>query len=156
MLEYIGILNAERTLMKKLLSLALAAVLLLSCIVLFAACNSENDKLVGTYEMSSVSGTVTYEGQTVELEEDLYDYYRLTLNKDGTCLVESKGAGTTTKIEEEGTWEYEDDVLKIKTKSSGVTAVEEMTWKNDRIYYDAEVSVSGMTVEMSLILRKKS
>ena len=139
--------------MKKLLSFTLALVLILSCAAL-VSCNT-ND-IAGIYEMVSVSGTVSYGGQTVELGKDLYDYYRITLNKDGTCKIESKSADSTAKVEQDGTWEYEDDLLKIKSTTSGVTVVEEMQWKDGVITYDAKQSASGMTINMHLVLERQS
>ena len=124
-----------------------------TCALTFASCNSD-DKIAGTYEMTSISGTVTYGGETIELEEDLYDYYRITLKKNGSCMIESKASGSTTKVEEEGTWEYDDGILKIKSNPSGITTVEEMTWEDDVIIYEAEQNASGMKIEMKLRLEK--
>ena len=138
--------------MKKFLSLIVAVVLLVSCFA-FVSCNGID--LAGTYEMTGISGTITYNGQTVELEEDLYDYYRIVLNKDGSCKIESKGADSTAKIEQEGTWEYEDEVLKVKTVTSGVTVVEEMKWDDGVITYDAKQSASGMTINMQLTFQRQ-
>ena len=138
--------------MKKFLSLIVAVVLLVSCFA-FVSCNGSD--LAGTYEMTGISGTITYNGQTVELEEDMYDYYRIVLNKDGSCKIESKGADSTAKIEQEGTWEYEDEVLKVKTVTSGVTVVEEMKWDDGVITYDAKQSASGMTINMQLTLERQ-
>ena len=140
--------------MKRILSLALGLVLALGCFVILPSCGMER-KIAGTYEMVEISGTLTMNGQTVELDEDLYDYYRITLNKDGTAEIESKGAGSTLKVEEEGTWEYEDDVIKLKSKPSGITVVEEMEWDDDVITYEAEQSAQGMTIKMTLILEKQ-
>lgn len=141
--------------MKKLLSLTLIICLIATCVIALASCNSQENKMVGTYEMVSISGTITYNGTTVQLEEDLYEYYRIILNKDGSCAIESKGKANTSKVEQEGTWEYENDTLKIKTNSSGITVVEEMQWKDGTITYNAEQNASGMKIKMSLILEKQ-
>ena len=77
--------------MKKILSFVLIVSMLLTCMVVFASCDTSS-KVAGTYEMVSVTGSLTYQGETIALDEDLYDYYRITLEKDGTALVESKGA----------------------------------------------------------------
>ena len=140
--------------MKKILSFVLIVSMLLTCMVVFASCDTSS-KVAGTYEMVSVTGSLTYQGETIPLDEDLYDYYRITLEKDGTALVESKGADSTSKIEEEGTWEYEDGVIKLKSNTSGITVVEEMEWKDDKITYVAEESGQGMKIKMTLILEKK-
>ena len=140
--------------MKRVFVLVLGLVLTLSCLLSLSACTMES-KIAGTYEMVSVSGTLTYNGVTTELGEDLYDYYRITLNRDGTALIESKGADSTAKIEEEGTWEYEDDLIKLKSRPSGITVVEEMEWKDGVITYEAEQSGQGMAIKMTLILEKQ-
>ena len=105
--------------------------------------------------MISISGSISYGGETIELEEDLYDYYRITLNKDGSCLIESKSSTSTALIENEGTWEYDDGELKIKSVSYGATVVELMEWDDGVITYDCEQSAQGMTIKMRLILKKQ-
>ena len=69
--------------MKKILSVMLVVALSLSCVLMLSACG-KNSQVAGTYEMVSISGTVTMNGQTVTLSEGLYDYYRIILNDDGT------------------------------------------------------------------------
>lgn len=147
--------------MKKILSSALLLTLLVAFALTLTSCSlpffkkDMTDEIAGTYEMVRISGTVTYNGQTIDLEEDLYEYYRITLDEDGTCTVEAKGAGNTSKIENEGTWEYEDGTLEIKTETNGVTVVEEMEWEDDVITYDAKETTSGMTIKMHLVLEKQ-
>ena len=60
--------------MKKILSVMLVVALSLSCVLMLSACG-KNSQVAGTYEMVSISGTVTMNGQTVTLSEGLYDYY---------------------------------------------------------------------------------
>lgn len=140
--------------MKKILSLILVTVLLLSCVSVLSACGTKA-KIAGTYEMVSISGTITQNGQTVNLDEDLYEYYRLTLNKDGSALVESKGKNNTSKVEQEGEWDYEDGVIKLKSVQMGITVVEEMEWDDGVITYEAKESGQGMSVNMKITLKKK-
>lgn len=141
--------------MKKILTLAMALALIATCAFHLISCGGRDD-VVGTYEMVSVSGTVTYNGQTVELSEDLYEYYRIILDRDGTAKIESKASNSTLKVEEEGTWEYEDGVLKVKSSPSGIAVVEEMKWENGTITYEAEQSGQGMTIKMTLVLQKQA
>ena len=140
--------------MKKILSLILVTVLLLSCVSVLSSCGTKA-KIAGTYEMVSISGTITQNGQTVNLDEDLYEYYRLTLNKDGSALVESKGKNNTSKVEQEGEWDYEDGVIKLKSVQMGITVVEEMEWDDGVITYEAKESGQGMSVNMKITLKKK-
>ncbi len=142
--------------MKKILSLTLAVFLIAACLLTLASCGAASE-LVGTYEMSSISGAITYAGQTVTIDEDYFDYYRITLEKGGACKVESKAADSTAKIEQEGTWEYDEETGKLTVKSTqgGVTVSEEMTWKDDIITYNAELSEAGMKIKMRLKLKKQ-
>lgn len=142
--------------MKKILSLTLAVFLIAACLLTLASCGAASE-LVGTYEMSSISGAITYAGQTVTIDEDYFEYYRITLEKGGACKVESKAADSTAKIEQEGTWEYDEETGKLTVKSTqgGVTVSEEMKWKDDIITYNAELSEAGMKIKMRLKLEKQ-
>ena len=142
--------------MKKLLSLTLAVFLIATCLLTLASCDAASE-VVGTYEMSSISGAVTYAGQTVTIDEDYFEYYRITLEKDGTCKVESKATDSSAKIEQEGTWEYDEETGKLTLKSTqgGITVSEEMTWKEGVITYNAELSEGGVKLKMRLKLEKQ-
>jgi hypothetical protein len=142
--------------MKKILSLTLAVFLIAACLLTLASCGAASE-VVGTYEMSSISGAITYAGQTVTIDEDYFDYYRITLKKDGTYKGESKAADSTAKIEQEGTWEYDEETGKLTVKSTedGTTVIEEMTWKEGVITYNAELSEGGVKLKMRLKLEKQ-
>jgi hypothetical protein len=105
--------------------------------------------------MTSITGTVTYNGITTTLDQGLYEYYRLTLNKDGTALVECKAKSSTTKIEQKAEWDYEDGIIKITSAPQGITVVEEMEWNDGVIIYEAVENSAGITVSMKLTLEKK-
>ena len=139
--------------MKRVLSLVLAVVMLLGCTVALASCGMKG-KIAGTYEMESIEGTITYGGYTTDLDESLYEYYRIILEKDGTAIVESRAAGSTAAMEEEGTWEYEDDKIKLKTNPQGITVVEEMEWDDGTITYKANQNAQGMQISFTLVLKK--
>ncbi len=143
--------------MKKILSLTLVVLLTLGTLLMICSCNksADNSKVAGVYEMVDISGTIKVNGQTTQLKEELYDYYRITLNTDGSAKVESKGAGTTAKIEEVAEWELDGNTIKLKSKPQGITVVEEMEWDNGTITYNANQSASGMTVSMTIVLKKK-
>ncbi len=142
--------------MKKLLSFALAVLLMAACLFTLASCGAASE-VVGTYEMSSLAGAITYAGQTVSIDEDYFEYYRITFEKNGSCKVESKMEESTAKIEQEGTWEYDEETGKITVKSdnAGVTVIEEMKWKDGIITYNAELSEAGMKLKMRLKLEKQ-
>ena len=140
--------------MKKILCLALSIILLLGCVCTLASCGKKA-KIVGTYEMVSIEGTVTYNGVTTKLDEDLYEYYRIILNEDGTAVVEAKAKNNTTKIEQEGEWEYKNGVIKLKSSPMGVTVVEELQWDDGIITYEATQNAQGMNISMKIKLEKQ-
>ena len=153
--------------MKKTFFIIMIIALALSFTLLLTACTGgdetpEEPKITvdGKYEMTSISGSVTVGTTTVELEEGLYEYYRMTLNLDGTALIEAKGATQNgvegAKIEREATWEYdvENGILKIMSKEGSLTVVEEMQWAEGVITYETEQTAQGMTMKMTLILEK--
>lgn len=142
--------------MKKAFSTLFSVICALLCVFMLGACG-QNSKYAGTYKMVSISGTVSMNGMTTTLSTEMYEYYNIILNEDGTAVVESKAAGSTgVAIEQDGTWEYEDGKIKLKSDNSGVTVVEEMTWENDTITYVAEQSAQGMTVSMTIVLQKST
>ena len=142
--------------MKKILSLTLAVFLIAACLLTLASCGAASE-VVGTYEMSSIAGAVTYAGQTVTIDEDYFDYYRITFERDGTYKGESKVADFSAKIEQEGTWEYDEETGKLTVKSTedGITVIEEMMWKDGVITYNAELFEGGVKLKMRLKLEKQ-
>ena len=140
--------------MKRVVSLALVLMMVLTCMLAFASCGQEK-KMVGTYEMVSISGTMTYNGETVQLDKNMYEYYRIILEKDGVVTIESKGTNGIA-YEEEGEWKWDDDVLKIWTKPEGspTRVLEEMEWEDDTITYTANQTAEGMTISMTIVLEK--
>ena len=142
--------------MKKLLSLTLALCLLALCLFSLASCG-RNSELVGTYEMTSLSGAITYNGQTTTLNKNSFTYYRIILSRNGDCKVEAKAADSTAKTEQEGTWEYdaESGTLSIKSEEAGVTVIEEMQWEDGVITYNSEQTQSGMKIKMRMKLEKQ-
>ena len=139
--------------MKKISISILAVMMCMMCLLAFTAC--QNSPYVGTYEMVSISGTMTVYGQTIKLTKDLYEYYRITLNEDGTAKVQSKAVNNTTAIEADGTWEFVDGKIFLKSTTSGITTVEEMTWEDGVITYSANQSAQGISMEMTIVLEKQ-
>ena len=142
--------------MKKILSLMLVVILAFGCVFALASCGEKSgSEITGVYELESIEGTMSYNGETVELDESLYEYYRITLEKDGTALIESKAAGSTgVRIEEEGTWEYEDGKLELKSSPQGITVVEEMEWDDGVITYTTEQYSGGISMSFTMVLKK--
>ncbi len=145
--------------MKKFLSIALVLIISVSCLA-FTSCSllgGAKEDVVGVYEMTEISGTVKYGGTTYPLSEDLYEYYRITLNEDGTAIIEAKGNGSSA-IREEGTWEYDKPELNVISNRGGYKVVERMELKDGIITYSAPAqydSLTGMTIEMNMTLEKQ-
>ena len=120
--------------MKKLLTVLILIALCLSCMTVMISCDIMNigikKEIVGVYEMTDISGSMSANGQTISLSKDLYEYYRITFNKDGTAMVESKAVGNDLKVEQEGTWEWDDGKIELKSNTQGVTVVEELDWND--------------------------
>ena len=55
----------------------------------------------------------------------------------------------------DGTWEYEEGLLSVKSETNGLTVIEEMQWEDGVISYDAKQSGNGMTVSFTIILEKE-
>lgn len=145
--------------MKKFLSIVLVVIFSVSCLA-FTSCGllGGGDDIVGVYEMVEVSGTVTYGGTTYPLSEDLYEYYTITLNEDGTAIIDAKGNGSSA-IREEAKWEYDEPDLEIISNRGGYNVVEKMQLKDGVITYDMPAqydSLTGMTIEMNLVLEKSN
>lgn len=147
--------------MKKLLSLSLVLVISLTCFV-FASCDlfdkedKKADDITGTYEMTDISGTVQYQGQTIPLSTSLYEYYRITLEEDGNVIIEAKGSNGVD-LKEEGTWKLDGEVLSVTSVRGGYTVVEKMELKDGVITYSVPSqydSLTGMTISMTIVLEK--
>ena len=138
--------------MKKLLSVLLVAIMVISLASCFGGINED---AVGVYEMTAISGTVTANGVTTELGTDLYEYYTITLNKDGSAVVKAKGSQTSIEMEQEGTWKFEDGKVKLTSENQGVKVTEVMDWKDNVITYKTTQEGQGMKLDFELTLTKK-
>lgn len=142
--------------MKRIVSLALVLMMVLTCTLAFASCGQEK-KMLGTYEMVSISGTMTYNGETIQLDKSMYEYYRIILEKDGVVTIESKGTnGAATEEEGEWEWDKDDEVLKIWTKPEGsfTRVLEKMEWEDGKITYNVDQTAEGITMKFTIVLEK--
>lgn len=141
--------------MKKTLSLAIAVILVFACMFTLAACGKKNE-FVGVYEMQEISGTLTSNGTTTQLDKSLYKYYTIELKADNTAIVRSEATGTTNQaIEAEATWKAEGNVIKLISTVGGISITEEMTYDNGTLTYSSKQSAAGMTIEMTMTLVKQ-
>ena len=139
--------------MRKILVLIMTVAMSMIFILSLSAC--EITKYAGTYEMISISGQMTMYGQTTEITKDLYEYYRIILEEDGSAKVQAKGKANTTAVEMEGSWEYSDGKILLKSSNSGINTIEEMLWEEGKIIYSTSQSGADYTIEMDIVLQKK-
>ena len=141
--------------MKKTIATFVTMLCAFVFVLIFAACGS-NSEYVGVYKMKSISGIITQNGQTVHLTTDLYEYYNITLNEDGTGKIESKGTTNTNRVESTGTWDVENGKVLFKSKVGAITVVEEMTWENGVLTYVAEQTGVGYAYSMTIVLERET
>lgn len=145
----------ENGMKKKLALIALTLVLVLTLSLVLTACQSA--KYAGVYEMESVTGYMIVNGQRTELDASMYEYYRVTLKKNGDALIESKPAGVGGAIyEAEGEWKYQNGKIRIKSTVMGVTGIEEMTIEGDTLTYTINQTAQGVTMSFTLVMKKSS
>ncbi len=141
--------------MKKITALTLALIIGLTCSVFLFSCGGTiEDKIVGTYSMTDVSGTLTVNGETTPLSTDLYEKYEIILNKDGSAKIIA-AAVNSVESEQEGTWKYEEGKLKITNELMGTEVTEIMEWNDNVITYENKQSEEGVEVSVKLTLKKK-
>ena len=142
--------------MKKAFSLILVLILAIGCTFSVASCG--NSEVAGVYELADISGSMTVDGVTQPLSKDLYEYYTMILEEDGTGKVASKGVNTgNTSVEYNIEWEYEDTTLKIYTLTMGIRVAETMTLSNGVITYSVVNQNLGNNsyITMHLTLNKQ-
>ena len=155
--------------MKKLLAIVLVMALALSCAFMFTACTPKTEEpeapqssILGKYEMFEISGTVTANGQTIPLEEGLYEYYTIEIKEGGVATIKSAAAGSSSEIRQDVTWEYDETTgaLDIISVIDGMTVVEKMNLTDGIILYTNSQTglVQGvqMTIDMTIKLSKVS
>ena len=122
-----------------------------SLIALFslAAC-ADYSEVAGTYEMTSISGTVN----GVSVNKNMYEYFRIILTKDGKGTVQSKGAGVgTAAYEAKGTFTYskEEGKIRFTTRSGAATATEEYDYADGVITYSINAQGMNFTIKLTLV-----
>ena len=143
--------------MKKTLAIVLALVMLLTASVTLISCSNKNpNNVVGVYEMTDISGTLTNNGQVTQLSKDLYEYYTITLEKGGKATIASAAKGSSSEIKQEATWEYEKGELRITSAPQGINVTEIMELKDGVITYETTQQLSAtQKISMKIILEKQ-
>lgn len=139
--------------MKKIALTSLLIIILVVSSVALTAC--ANAQYAGTYEMVSVSGTMTANGQTIDLDTSLYEYYRIILKANGKAIVESKAATSGLAVEMEGEWEYKDNQIYLTTTTAGIKVIEIMDIEGDTITYTANQQAQGITINFTVVMKKQ-
>ena len=73
-----------------------------------------------------------------------FEYYRITLNADGTCIVESKGVGQATTYKAEATFSIENEKISIVTRQGAASVTEVYDYVDGEIIMDT--SAQGITM----------
>ena len=78
---------------------------------------------------------------TGDLKVSMYEYYRITLNADGTCLVESKGVNNSQIYSSAATFTIKDGKINIVTRSGAASVTEVYD------YVDGEIHMPTQTIQ---------
>ena len=136
--------------MKKILLFLLVAF---ASLFILASCDSDKKTSADAEENEETNETVNpYEKEAgvynlyamTGLDMSLYEYYRIILNADGTCVVESKGAGASQLYSSTATYSIADGKISIVTVS-GATSITEVYDYVDGEIHMPEQTISGIT-----------
>lgn len=132
--------------MRKLLRAAMVAAVF-SLIFGLAACR-HYDEVAGTYEMTSITGTVN--GQPIS--EENYEYFRIILNANGSGLVQSKGAAEGSEpYEADGTFRYKDGMIRFNSRTGIFSVTEEYAYADGVITYSYEDEEMSFTIVLTRV-----
>ena len=135
--------------MKKIwISICLAFASLIALFSL-AAC-ADYSEIAGTYEMTEISGS--YNG--VQINKDMYEYFRIILTKRGKGTVQSKGSAVgSVAYEAKGTFTYsaEEGKIRMTTKSGGASVTEEYDYADGVITYKVDMQGIKFTIKLALV-----
>ncbi len=109
------------------------AVLLLAMLLFTLVGCGKYTKEAGVYECYEIR----VNGQNYM---SAYEYYRITLNADGTCVVESKAVGQASAYKAEATFAIEDSKISIYTQSGWTTITEVYDYVDGEIIMDTTIS----------------
>lgn len=105
----------------------IAAMMCAAMVFALTGCSKDLDKdIVGTWKVTDVTITETYNGQSHTESEPIEDDMRLIFNED-----KSFQATTNGRVEVSGTWSLKDDQLTMINNSDGDLGFETATVKID-------------------------
>lgn len=134
---------------KKLMTLLISTLTVLMMLFAFVGCADPALKEVaGTYEMTSVSGTVN----GVTIKESLYEYFRLILEENGKGTVQSKAAGVGgAAYEASGKYTYKDGKITLTTSNGFASVSEEYDYADGVITYTVENEQMNFTLVLTRV-----
>ena len=105
----------------------IAAMMCAAMVFALTGCSKNLDKdIVGTWKVTDVTITETYNGQSHTESETIDDDERLIFNEDKTFQATTNG-----RVEVSGTWSLKDDQLTMINNSDGDLDFETATVKID-------------------------
>lgn len=105
----------------------IAAMMCAAMVFALTGCSKDLDKdIVGTWKVTDVTITETYNGQSHTESETIEDDMRLIFNEDKTFQATTNG-----RVEVSGTWSLKDDQLTMINNSDGDLGFETATVKID-------------------------
>lgn len=130
--------------MKNSLKFILVTVLTVLTAVMFVGCSNYSE-VAGTYEMTSVTGTVS--GITVSTSS--YEYFTIILDANGNGTVKSKGVGGSA-YEAKGKYTYKDGKITMTTSNGFSSVSEEYDYADGVITY----TVNNDQMKFTLVLTR--
>ena len=127
--------NKEENVMKNIRRI-LAVLLLATLLFTLVGCGKYSEE-AGVYECYQIK----LNGQNYM---SAYEYYRITLNADGTCVVESKAVGQASAYKAEATFSIEDGKISVYTQSGGTTITEVYDYVDGEIIMNT--TIAGVTM----------
>ena len=114
--------------MKRILLFFVAII----CLFTLSSCSfNQYEEEAGVYNLYYMDG---------DLDESMYEYYRITLYACGICLTESKGADVDDQYSGFGIYKIENDKI-IITSGLGL-----LTVKEEYDYIDGEIHIPTTTI----------
>ena len=74
-----------------------------------------------------------------------YEYYTISLDEKGNCVVKSKGVGQSATYEAAGTYEIKDGKIYIITRNGAASVTEEYEYTEEGVII-MSTSLNGVTV----------
>lgn len=121
--------------MKNLRKIAILLVLVMASLLL-VSCAPYTEE-AGVYECYEI---------TLNSQDCLssYEYYRITLEANGTCIVESKGADNSSAYKATATFSIKDNKITVVTTNGAASVTEVYDYIDGEIIMDT--TVSGYTM----------